>query len=106
MSVPSVTPPNRTLQYFLGLGIGLIPLIVFFVAFGITLGSGSLNSLNIAIPLLLVSLLLYIIELIVTIIFLRREDVRFRGYGLLTAFLATPVIAFVGCTVIPNLVHR
>ena len=101
--VPPMTPltqEQKRRQYFIGLGVGLIPLIIFLVSFGLSLGTNYayLNGIFIA-------AFLYVIELIVTIIFLLDKRVRFAGYGLLTAFLASPVVAAIGCTVIPNLVQ-
>jgi hypothetical protein len=83
--------------------LGAYSLIVFLVGYGVALGTtgGALNAIGTA----LIGLLLYIVELIVTIVFLVRKDVRFAGYGLLTAFLATPIVAAIGCSVIPNLIH-
>ena len=50
-----------------------------------------------AISTSLIGVILYIVELIVTIVFIARKDVLFAGYGLLTAFLATPVVVVIGC---------
>lgn len=90
-------------QYLLGLVLGLIPLIVFLVGYGIALGTagGSLNALATS----LLGLLLYIVELVVTIVFLSIKQTRFAGYGLLTAFLATPIVTAIGCSVLPNIIH-
>ena len=37
--------------------------------------------------------------------FLNNKDRRFAGYGLLTAFLATPIVVAIGCSVLPNVIH-
>jgi len=90
-------------QYLLGLVLGLIPLIVFLVGYCIALGTqgGVFNAIGTS----LLGLILYIVELIITIVFLTSKNLRFAGFGLLTAFLATPVVVAIGCSVIPNLVH-
>ena len=99
---PSLTQVEKQRQYFLGLVLGLIPLIIFLASFGLVTGtSGGLFIYGIY-----VSAILYAIEFIVTIVFLVIDHLRFVGYGLLTAFLATPVIAVAGCLVIPNLLPR
>jgi len=101
--LPPTTQQKRR-QYFLGLGFGLIPVIVLLVTFGI--GTAQRESgLGTLILGALVAVILYVIELIVTIVYLANKPWRFVGYGLLTAFLASPVVAAIGCTVLPNLIH-
>ncbi len=105
-ATPIPLPPSqrrKRWQYLLGLVLGLIPLIVFLVGYGIALGTqgGVFNAIGTS----LLGLILYIVELIITIVFLTSENLRFAGFGLLTAFLATPVVVAIGCSVIPNLVH-
>lgn len=91
-------------QYFLGLGLGLIPLVVFLFAVGFsfhaTLGS---TALNVAIYLLMATLVLYVAALITMIVLLSMRNVRFVGYGLLTAVLASPLIGGVACVVSLNI---
>jgi len=103
-----LTQQEKRRQYFLGLGFGLIPMIVFLVTWGIGVQQGhslnnQQNSLGILIFGVLPAILLYFVELIVTLFFLAIDRVRFVGYGLLTAVLASPVIAFIGCTVIGSI---
>ncbi len=105
-ATPIPLPPSqrrKRWQYLLGLVLGLIPLIVFLVGYGIALGTqgGVFNAIGTS----LLGLILYIVELIITIVFLTSKNLRFAGFGLLTAFLATPVVVAIGCSVIPNLVH-
>ena len=106
-ATPIPLPPTRQQkqrQYFWSLGFGLIPVIVLLVTFGIGTQQGE-SGLGILLFGALLAVLLYIVELIVTIVFLARVRQRFVGYGLLTAFLVTPVVATIGCTVIPRLIH-
>lgn len=105
-ATPIPLPPTQRRkrgQYFLGLVLGLIPLIVFLVGYGIALGTagGALNALGTS----FLGLILYIVELIMAIVFLVSKNVRFAGYGLLTAFLATPIVVAIGCSVLPNIIH-
>ena len=105
MSSPApLTDQQKWRQYFLGLGLGLIPLGIFLVSFGLTLTQSQITTLLQVI--ILVAIGLYVIELIVTIVCLVIERVRFVGYGLLTAFLASPVIAYIGCMVIISIPPR
>lgn len=93
-----LTSQQKRRQYFLGLGLGLIPLVIFLVSFGLSLTQSQIA--NILVIVILASIGLYVIELIAIIICLVIARVRFVGYGLLTAFLASPVIAYIGCSVI------
>jgi hypothetical protein len=99
---PFLTQVEKQRQYFLGLVLGLIPLIIFLVSFGLVTGTSG----GFFIYGIIASAVLYVIEFIVTIVFLIIDRVRFVGYGLLTAFLVTPVVAVAGCLVIPNLLPR
>lgn len=74
--------------YFLGLRLGLIPLVVFlldFLQFSAALTSFLLTS----------SLALYLVSLIAMMICLSIQKTRFVGYGLLTTVLVSPVVAFI-----------
>jgi hypothetical protein len=99
-----LTSQQKRRQYFLSLGFGFIPVIVLLVTVGIGVQQGE-SGLGTLIFGALLAVLLYIVELITTIVFLVNERRRFAGYGLLTAFLVTPVVAAIGCTIIPNLIH-
>ncbi len=84
--------PSR--QYFMGIGIGLIPLILFLISIGGLLTS-NISGLGLG-----AAILLYLVLLIASIVCLSIERVRFVGYGLLTMVIATPVISYIGCVVI------
>src|SRR5579859_3905491 len=94
---PQNREPSHSLHYFIGLGIGLIPLILALISvrdllYGSGLygfGSGGF----------IVASILYLIEIIVTIAFLFSKERRFIGYGLLTMVLISPVVVFIACTV-------
>jgi hypothetical protein len=79
----------RTRQYFIGLGVGFIPLILAILSYG----SSSVGIL------FSIALILYVAELIATIVLLIIEQVRFVGYGLLSLFLISPVVFFIACVV-------
>ena len=102
-SMPPMTPPTQEQKrrhYFIGLGVGLIPLIIFLVSFGLLY-----STISVSLTGILIAAFLYIIELIVTIIVLVNNRLHFAGYGLLTAFLVNPVIAAVDYTILPNLIQ-
>ncbi len=100
-----LTEEQKRRQYLWGLGWGLIPVIVFLVTFSIAAQQVGYNSLGTLIFGGLAAILLYFVELIVSLFFLANDRMRFVGYGLLTAVLASPVIAYIGCTVIPKVIH-
>ncbi len=99
-----LTERQKRRQYFLGLAFGLIPLIVLLITIGAGSGPGE-NGLGILLFGALLAVILYIIELIPVIVFLANKQRRFVGYGLLTAFLAIPVVVAIGCYVILNPPH-
>ena len=96
--------PESKKQYWLGLGLGFIPLIAFLIFYGLYLPSQSpLSS-----PFLtgiIITFVLWVIEMFVVIGFLVSSRVRFVGYGLLTAFLVTPIITAVACNALPHIIH-
>lgn len=79
---------SKTLRYFEGLGIGLIPLALFFLGLR---SSGTLST---------VALFLYFAQIIAAIICLAFSKARFIGYGLLTLVILSPPVAFqIACMV-------
>jgi hypothetical protein len=86
---PPQMPQQKRLQYFLGLGIGLIPLVLFFIGFAPN-ASG----------LIFISLLLLVAMLIASIICIVIPRVRYIGYGLLTSIPIFFVVGSIVCIVI------
>src|SRR5712692_10820343 len=82
---------NRRGQYFLGLGIGFIPLVLFLIGFSSNIGW-----------LIAVSLILWLVTLIASIVCIFIPRVRFVGYGLLTSIPITLVVGSIGCIIIIN----
>jgi hypothetical protein len=99
---PLLTQVQKQRQYFLGLGLGLIPLMLFLTSFALSIRSSN----NFFVTTVFVALGLYVAQLIATIVCLVIDRIRFVGYGLLTLFLASPVIGAAGCIVITNLSSR
>jgi hypothetical protein len=92
---PFPAPQKSRGNYFVGLVLGFIPLILFLVGF----------SPNLTV-LISVSILLWLAVLIAAIVSLFIQSIRSVGYGLLTAFLVTPVVAYIGCVVIVTRVYH
>jgi len=95
---PTPFPPQKKSggDYFVGLGLGSIPLVLFLFGVG-SFMTYSPSTSAIAIYLIFAAFFLYVILFIATIIFLSNVRSRATGYGLLTALLATPVVAYIGC---------
>jgi hypothetical protein len=100
MQQSSSNPPpqqySHGMQYFIGIIIGVIPLALGLFSISGIIGSGS----SLANYLFFAALLGYLAVFIAMIVCLCIPRVRFVGYGLLTLVLATPVVAFVACTVL------
>jgi len=98
--LPAAQPQDRRRklrQYFLGLGLGLIPLLIFLPGLGLSVNT---PSSPVSSALLIASLVLYLASIIAMIVCLSIRKVRFVGYGFLTTVSASPIIAFISCTVI------
>ncbi|GAC1404389.1 MAG: hypothetical protein NVSMB49_22820 [Ktedonobacteraceae bacterium] len=100
--IPTSQPPDRQhqLYYFIGLGIGLIPLALALVGFGLT--SSSPASSPSGVLLLYSAIILYCAEFVAWIVLLTMRRTRFLGYGLLTMWLVAPVVFFIACIVVTS----
>ena len=84
--------PPRSRNYFIGIAIGLIPLLLGIVGIGII-------STPVGLYLFYAAVALYVITLIASLVCLAYRHVRFIGYGLLTMVFVTPVVYFIACAV-------
>ncbi len=84
-----LTSKERRWQFLVGLGIGFIPLVLFFIGF-----------VPNALGLIIVSLVLLVVVLIASIICIAIPRVRYIGYGLLTSIPISLVVGSIGCIVI------
>jgi hypothetical protein len=101
---PPQPRPSYAKQFWLGIGLGAIPLITALLCIGALLGSTAASPIGGV--LLIASIVLYAALFVAAIVCLSIRGVRFVGYGLLTMVIAIPVIAFIGCLAIiasPNL---
>jgi hypothetical protein len=101
MSTPETpaTPPNphKVRNFFIGLGLGLIPGILAMIGFGgIFHPTNSLAQSLIGFAFL-AGLVLWLGEVIAWGVLLSRKDRVSMGLGVLIAWLISPVFAFIGC---------
>lgn len=99
---PQPKPPYAK-QFWLGIGLGSIPLILALVGIGAVVGGTALSGIGSI--LLVVGLFLYMALLVAAIVCLFIREVRFLGYGLLTLAVTSPVIAYIGCVVIYSAIN-
>jgi hypothetical protein len=85
---PSASNERRG-QFLLGLGIGFIPLVLFFIGFAPNIGW-----------LIVISLILWLVTLIASIVCILIPRVRYIGYGLLTSIPVSLVVGSIGCIII------
>jgi hypothetical protein len=92
-STSSGQPPSaskeRRWQFLVGLAIGFIPLVLFFIGF-----------VPNAYGLIIISLVLLLAVLIASLICIAIPRVRYIGYGLLTSIPISLVVGSIGCIVI------
>lgn len=86
---PPSTSRERRQQFLLGLGIGFIPLVLFFIGF-----------VPNAYWLIIVALVLLLVTLIASIICVNIPRLRYVGYGLLTSIPISIVVGSIGCIII------
>jgi hypothetical protein len=95
-----LTGGQKTLRFFGGIGLGLIPLaLVLLGVGGVFAGAGQFGGVLSTI-LSYLALATGIADFVLMIIFLVSERFRWVGYGLLAVLVGLPIIAAVGCVVI------
>ncbi len=87
--LPPSTSRERRWQFLVGLGIGFIPLVLFFIGFAPN-----------AYGLIIVALALLLAVLIASLICISIPRARYIGYGLLTSIPISLVVGSIGCIVI------
>ena len=86
---PPSASKERRWQFLVGLGIGFIPFVLFFIGF-----------VPNAFALIIVSLVLLLAVLISSLICMSIPRVRYIGYGLLTSIPISLVVGSIGCIII------
>jgi hypothetical protein len=95
----------------LGIAIGAIPLAIWLgtlgIAFGVRRppGPGPYVNLSFLFDGLALAGLAYLVMIVAALGLAANERTRVVGMGALAALLASPVIAFMGCSVIPNMLQ-
>ena len=87
--LPPSTSKERRQQFLLGLGIGFVPLVLFFIGF-----------VPNALVLIFISLILFVVALIASIVCIIIPRVRYVGYGLLASIPISLVVGSIGCMII------
>lgn len=85
-------------EYFIGIGIGFVPLVLALVSIGGLFAGTGIGSTLFGTGLG-IAILFYVALFVASIICLCIERSRYVGYGLLTMVVAIPVISFIGCLV-------
>ncbi len=93
---PSRRAHTKVPHYWLGLGVGLIPLVPALIALGMYAFPTLIQPGDADPALFLLALVLYSIESIATIVTLVIKRVRFVGFGLLTMVLISPLLFVIG----------
>ena len=101
---PQLPPQGRPVgqlnrrNYFIGIGVGAIPLIVALAGIGTLINAnGKDPNVTIGSFLIFAAVALYLVSLIAMIVCLVVDPLRSIGYGLLTTVIATPIIAGIAC---------
>lgn len=93
---------RKTLQFFLGLGVGLLPVLFLFLTIG---SANSASNRDVTTVLADSGIVLSIVAFIAMIACLIIPRVRFVGYGLLTIVLLSLIVGCISCVVIINQVQ-
>jgi hypothetical protein len=96
---PAFWTPLRL--YLLGIGLGLIPLALWLVAWSVGVSFDS-SSPGPGQGLSTAAVWLYLIQLVAGVICRVSRRARHVGYGLLTMVLVDPVVGVIGCAVIAS----
>ncbi len=99
---PELSTGQKTGRYFIGIGLGFVPLLVLVAILLIAGGLGANGNVVNAIytTAIYAPCLLELGALGLMIYFLTQQRFRFIGYGMLTVLVALPVIAAVACIVL------
>jgi uncharacterized membrane protein YhaH (DUF805 family) len=92
------SPADRR-NYWIGIGLGMIPVVVLWIAVGLAAGSNGTSS-SAAGSVATTGLILYAASIVAAIIALTIVRSRRLGYGLLTMVFVGPVVWSIGCVVI------
>ncbi len=110
MEPTPIRPPVNRRQFLLGLGLGAIPLLVWLIFIGwatadiaggqTCCGYAGLGQLILG---LIVYGVLWLAQVVATIVTLVRKTRRSLGNGLLAMLLIGPIVGSIACIEVPNL---
>jgi len=113
MEPTPIRPPDERRQFLLGLGLGAIPLLVWLIFIGAATADiarcsseqvyCSLPGLGQLLGGLIVYAILWLTQVVVTIVTLVRKTRRSLGNGLLVMLLIGPIVGSIACIEVPNL---
>lgn len=104
--------PHRGRQYLVGPGLGIVPVLVYWLSGVFTCPYGSYSGCPgphdapLGSIFSLAGIVLYLVAVVAALMLLFVPAYRFVGYGLLTMAFVDPVIGVVGCLAINGAVHR
>src|SRR5262245_3999082 len=88
-------------DYFIGLGVGLIPLVLAMVGLGgLIFGARAGVDTSVYSILLAAGGILYVLEIVSMAFLFPSQRTRQAGFGVLTMVAVSPVVFFVGCIAI------
>jgi hypothetical protein len=110
---PKPPKPRNLRRYLVGLGIGLVPVLVYWLSgvficpygyySGVCPGPHDANLSNF---LYGAGIVLYLVSVVAALALLFNRAYRFVGYGMLTMVFVDPIIGVAGCLAINGLVHQ
>jgi len=113
MEQTPIRPPDNRRQFLLGLGLGAIPLVVWLIFIGAATADVArcsseqvycfLPGVGQLLGGLKVYAILWLAQLVVTIVTLANQARRSLGNGLLAMLLIGPIVGSIACIEVPNL---
>src|SRR5205807_2531178 len=88
-------PPSSRPEFWYGMGLGLIPVVIGWVALGLRVKTN--GGVTAAGDLITAALLGWVVVFLASIVYLSIKRVRFLGYGLLSMAFVGPVVWCIGC---------
>jgi hypothetical protein len=100
---PAAQQSSPTKLYFIGLGLGLIPVVPAWISGGFIFSTNTPSNATVGGFFLVAAGVLSLIELITLIVLLFNRRLRPVGYGLLTLFLISPIVDVIGCLAVNSI---
>lgn len=101
---PRSRDPENTKRLWTGIGAGMIPVLLAWIALGIGVNATG-TAVTVSSILGIIAAIAYAAEIIAMIVCMVVDRWRYYGYGLLTMIFVGPVVWSIGCVVILS-VHK